>query len=291
MSSNAATADQEVTVYEPHQGKLPPLRRYGRHVWERRRFAFELARTNLKAQHYDTFLGQVWQVLNPFLLAMVYYFAWGIIAGGAGKAQESGSAAGDSYLAFIVGGLFLFYFTRNAMGLGAGSIVGGGGLLMNSAFPRAILPLSSTISALLMYLPTFVVFLGFHLAFGGDLAWSMLLIPVLFAVLFIFNFGLAMAAAALTVYFRDTSSFLPYLLRIWLYLSPILWTLEQVPERFRAFLVLNPLVPYLTVWHRLVAGEAPETSMLVAAGVWTVVAPLAGGWFFLSREREFAVRV
>lgn len=270
-------------VHEPHQGSVPPLRPYLRRVWERRQFAFEMSRSNLRAANYDTFFGQLWQVLNPFLLAMVYYLAWGVIAGG---------GSGSDYLAFLIGGLFLYYYTRNSMGLGAGSIVGGGGgLLLNSSFPRAILPLSSTITAFLQYLPTLAVFLVFHLAFGNSLHWTMLLLPLLFIALTIFNLGLAMAAGALTVYFRDTSSFLPYLLRMWLYLSPILWELEQAPENLQPILVLNPLVPFLTTWHELVAGGLPSTRMLLAGAAWTIAVPLLGGWFFLSREREFAVRV
>lgn len=282
-ATTTTDGDRPVYVYEPHRGNIPHLRRYLGDVWKRRRFAYEMARTNLKAQHFDSFFGQLWVVLNPFLLAMVYYFAWGVIAGGAGDQED--------YLAFLVGGLFLYYFTRNAMGLGAGSVVGGGGLLMNSAFPRAILPLSSTMSALLMYLPTLVVYFGFHFVFGKDLVWTLALLPLLFLTITVFNFGLAMFAGALTVYFRDTSSFLPYLLRIWLYLSPILWTLEQAPATVRPYLIANPLVPYLTVWHNLVDGVLPSGRILAALAFWTVVTPLVGGWFFLSREREFAVRV
>lgn len=279
-------AERELTVYSADQRLLPPLGRYFRDVWRRRRFAFELARSNLRAAHYDTFFGQLWQVLNPLLLAMVYYFVWGVIAGGA---EGSGR---EDYLSFLIGGLFLYYYTRNAMGLGAGSVVGGGGgLLMNSAFPRVVLPLSSTISALLMYLPTLVVYAAFHAGGGGRLHTTMLLLPFLFAALTVFNLGLAMAAGALTVYFRDTSSFLPYLLRIWLYLSPVLWTLEQAPQTARPFLLLNPLVPYLDTWHRLVGGELPNATFLLMMVFWTIVSPIVGGWFFISREREFAVRV
>lgn len=287
MATSAPTIDVpeggDVTVYEPHQGSVPPLGPYLRRVWARRSFVLEMSRANLRAANYDTFFGQLWQVLNPFLLAMVYYFAWGIIAGG---------GSGSDFLAFLIGGLFLYYYTRNAMGLGAGSIVGGGGgLLLNSAFPRAILPLSSTITAFLQYLPTLGVFVGFHLAFGNSLHWTMLLLPILFVALSVFNLGLAMFAGALTVYFRDTSSFLPYLLRIWLYLSPILWELDRAPANLRPLLVLNPLVPYLDTWHNLVAGTLPSNDILLAGVVWTLVVPLVGGWFFLSREREFAVRV
>jgi ABC-type polysaccharide/polyol phosphate export permease len=287
-SSPAADPSLEIRVYEPHVAGLPPMRPYLKDLWGRRQFAFEMARTNLKSQHFDTFFGQLWTVLNPLLLALVYFFVVNIIAGGVSSFPGGASA----YLAFLVGGLFLYYFTRNAMGLGAGSIVGGGALLLNTAFPRALLPLSSTVSALLMYLPTLAVYALFHGLAGLSVSWALLGVIPLIALLTVFNLGLALAAGALTVYFRDTSSFLPYLLRIWLYLSPILWRVEQAPEAVRPILLLNPLVPYLTAWHSMtLAGELPGIRIVAAAVFWALLALIGGGWFFLSREREFAIRV
>jgi ABC-type polysaccharide/polyol phosphate export permease len=286
--SPSADPSLDVRVYEPHVAGLPPMRPYLRDLWGRRQFAFEMARTNLKAQHFDTVFGQLWTVLNPLLLALVYFFVVNIIAGGV--SDFAGGSSG--YLAFLVGGLFLYYFTRNAMGLGAGSIVGGGALLLNTAFPRALLPLSSTMSALLMYLPTLAVYGLFHALAGIPATWALLGVIPLIALLTVFNFGLALAAGALTVYFRDTSSFLPYLLRIWLYLSPILWQLDQAPASVRPFLLMNPLVPFLSAWHSMTLdGQLPSGRILFAAVVWAALAFLVGGWFFLSREREFAIRV
>jgi ABC-type polysaccharide/polyol phosphate export permease len=276
--------DWDVHVFEPHQAGLPPMRRYLTDLWRRRDFAYQMARSSLKAQHFDTFFGQLWVVLNPLLLALVYFFLVTVLRGG----HDDPLGA----LTFLVGGLFLYYFTRNAIGQGASSVVGGGGLLMNTAFPRAVLPLSSTITALLLFLPTLVVYAIFHVASEQPITWGLLALPVLFSLLTLFNLGLALAAGALTVYFRDTSSFLPYLLRIWLYLSPILWLLEDAPEAVRPVLVLNPLVSYLTAWQNITfEGVMPDWQVWVLCLVWAVGAIIVGGWFFLSREREFAIRV
>lgn len=277
-----------VHVFEPQIRGLPKMRPYLRELWNRRHFAIEMARTNLKAQHFDTLFGQFWTVLNPLLLALVYYFVVSIISGGVD--DFTGGTGG--YLAFLVGGLFLYYFTRNAMGQGAGSIVGGGGLLLNTAFPRMVLPLSSTFSALLMYLPTLVVYFVFHAVAGRPFTWALLALPLLILALTVFNLGLAMGAGALTVYFRDTSSFLPYLLRIWLYLSPVLWTLEQAPPNLRRFVLLNPLAPFLAAWQSITFdGQLPSALIVAACLGWAVASLAVGGWFFLSREREFAIRV
>lgn len=273
-----------VQVFEPHSHRLPPLRPYFRELWRRRKFALHMARTNLRAASYDTVFGQLWQVLNPLLLALVYYFVFGIILGNKG---------GDSgYLSALLAGLFAFYYTRNAIGLGSGSIVGGGRLIMNTAFPRALLPLSAVISSILLYVPALAVYSVFHVLGGQPVGRQLLYLPVVIAIHTVFNLGLALVFSALTVYFRDTSSLMPYILRIWLYLSPVLYAIEDVPERLRPYLAVNPLYPLFGTWHRiLIEGQDPSLRLLGYAALWAIGTLVFGTWFFLTREREFAVRI
>lgn len=280
----AAGDSRPVTVFEPYARGIPPLGRYLRQLWKRRRFAFHMARSELKARHFDTFFGQVWTVLNPLLLAFVYFLLFGVIL-------QNGRGTPD-YLAFLIANLFAFYYTRNSLGVGAKSVVSGGGLIMNAAFPRALLPLSSVLSALLMYLPTLLVYAVIHVVTGQAVTVALVLVPVIVLIQTLFNYGLALLAAAITVYFRDFSSFLPYALRIWLYVSPVLYQMEDVPSRLAPVLMVNPLYPLLAAWQAVVIrGEAPGVGTLVAAVAWAVGLLVVGGWLFLSREREFAVRI
>lgn len=285
-TSIAAPADDDrpVTVFEPYVRGLPPLKAYLRQLWSRRRFAFHLARSELKARHFDTLFGQLWTVLNPLLLALVYFLLFGVIV-------QSGRGSPD-YLAFLIANLFAFYYTRNSLGVGAGSVVSGGGLIMNTAFPRALLPLSSVLSALLMYLPTLGVYAVIHVLTGQPLSLALFLVPLIIAIQTIFNYGLALLAAAITVYFRDFKSFLPYALRIWLYISPVLYHIEDVPPRLAPILMVNPLYPLLSAWQDiLIRGAVPPISLWAAAVAWSLGLLLIGGWLFLSRERDFATRI
>jgi len=274
----------QLQVFEPHSSGIPPLGPYLRELWRRRRFALHMARSNLKARNYDTFFGQLWQILNPLLLAAVYFLVFGVILGG--------NRGNPEYLAILLSGLFAFYYTRNAISLGANSIVGGGRMIMNTAFPRALLPVSAMMSSFLLYMPTLVVYAVFHLLGGQALGPQLLWVPVIIVIHTVFNLGLALAFAALTVYFRDTSSFLPYLLRIWLYLSPVLYSIEEVPARIQPILAANPLFPLFGVWHAvLIDGVMPDFGLLGYSALWAIVTLVVGGWFFMSREREFAVRI
>jgi teichoic acid transport system permease protein len=273
-----------VHVFTPYRSGLPNLRTYLRDLWERRQFALELSRTQLRAQHVNTLFGQIWLVLNPLLLTLVYFLLVTILTGG----QEDPAA----YLAHIMAGLFVFYYFSGCLSGGASSVVGGGRLILNTAFPKALLPLAAVLVAARRFLPTLVIYGVLHLATGRGLSWAMLWGVPIFVLITIFSVGCSLIFATANVYFRDTQSFLPYVLRIWLYLSPILWYPEQVPHSLEPFSHVNPLFSILGSWSEaVVEGKAPDPAMLLAALGWAVAAMLVGSYVFLSREREFAVRI
>jgi teichoic acid transport system permease protein len=286
---NATRLDEEFTssvhVYEPHRAGLPKLVPYFRALWERRQFAAEMSRANIRAANTNTFFGQIWLVLNPLLLAAVYYVLVTILRGGAGD---------DAIERFIhlCAGLFAFYYFSGSMQSGASSVVGGGKLLMNMSFPRLLLPLSAVRTAFFRFLPTLLVYFALHIGFGQALHWETVFAVAFLVMLTVFGAGMAMIFGTLQVYFRDIASFLPYFIRIWLYLSPVLWFPEDAPEWAEPYMIFNPLYSLLGGWtDLLVRGQMPDMSLWVAGAVWSFVAIVIGSLFFMSREREFAVRL
>lgn len=271
-------------VYQPFRAGLPPLRPYFRELWNRREFAIEASRATMRASQANTALGQLWNVVNPLLLAAVYYVLVYILSSGASK--------GPTYFAHLLCGLFIFYFVANSMTGGAGSVIKAGKMIMNTAFPRVLLPLSAVRTALTRFLPTLVVLLVALMIGPVKLSPVVLLAVPWFAFLLLFAAGMAMLLATLQVYFRDTTSFLPYINRIWLYTSPVLWFPEQVPHQLRALEVLNPLYSLVGGWSQIIIEhEIPPTAMWLAASAWSLGAVLVGAFVFLSRERDFAVRL
>jgi ABC-type polysaccharide/polyol phosphate export permease len=270
-------------VYEPHRIGLPPLRPYLRTLWRRREFATELSRTNLRAQHFNTVFGQFWLVINPLLLALIYFILVDILQHG---------SRGPDFFAHLMAGLFAFTMFNQAVTQGAKSVTSGGRLILNTAFPRMLLPLSSVLTSALRFLPTTVVYAVVHVATGLPVGWQLLWVPVLFALLLVFTTGATALIAAATVYFRDISSFLPYVMRIWLYASPVLYYIEDVPQRFHLITDLNPLAPILGAWGDvLTRGEPPSAGRLALGVAWSAAVFVVGVLFFISREREFAVRL
>jgi teichoic acid transport system permease protein len=286
---NATRTDEDFTssvhVYEPHRAGLPRLGPYIRTLWHRRQFAAEMSRSNIRAANTNTFFGQIWLVLNPLLLACVYYILVTILNGGN---VEDPSAR----FVHLCAGLFAFYYFSGCLQTGASSVVGGGKLLLNMSFPRLLLPLSAVRTAFFRFLPTLIVYFPIHIGFGQPLRWQMLLAPIFLFLLTVFGAGMAMIFATLQVYFRDTASFLPYFVRMWLYLSPVLWFPEDAPERFEPFMIFNPLYSLLGGWTDLIVrGQIPDLTLWIFGVAWAVSAAVVGSLFFMSREREFVVRL
>ncbi|HEY7630788.1 MAG TPA: hypothetical protein VH817_08815 [Thermoleophilaceae bacterium] len=270
-------------VYVPHKVGLPPMGHYLSLVWKRREFALELSRTTMRAKHFDTAFGQLWLLLNPLLLGAVYFLLIDLIR------QHPRPI---SFFAHLLGGLFLYQVLQTGATEGANSVVRGGGLILNTAFPRTLLPLASMTTSFKRFLPTMLVWLIVHFAAGGGVYIEWLWAPVIVVMVTVFSAGVAMFCGAAQVYFRDLSSFLPYLLRIWMYISPILYTWEEVPASYRHWLLLNPMSSMLACWSDVLNhGRAPDPNLMLIGAAWAVFSLVFGALFFISRERDFAVRI
>lgn len=279
---NLAPVSTPLQVYEPFRAGLPKLGKYWKSLWSRRTFISEYSKSELREQHFDSVFGQMWLVLNPLLLSGVYFILIVIIGG---------STDSDRYV-HLTATLFLFYLIANSLTGGVKSITAGQRLILNTAFPRVMLPISAVVIAIFKFIPTLVVFLVIKAVVGSKFSIEMLwAIPVLMISVFL-ALGLAITISCINVYFRDIASFLPYLTRTLLYLSPILYEASALNPNLKALEVVNPLFPILDSWSRaLVHGEVPQTSSMLQGLAWAAGIFFIGTYFFLSREREFAVRL
>lgn len=274
--------ERPTEIYLPFKAGLPPLGKYWRSIWARRSFINEYSRSELRTSHYDSLFGQFWLILNPLLLSGVYFLLIVIIAGNADKLRY----------AHLTGSLFLFYLVSNAMNVGTRSVTTGQKLILNTAFPRIALPLSATIIAFFRFLPTLPVFLVIRWILGIPFSWTMLWGVLIILIALIFGLGIAILISAANVYFRDITSFLPYLNRTLLYISPVLYEASMVKERIAFIKNINPFFPILDSWSRVMIHNEPFIwSEVAKAAIWAFATLIIGCYFFLSREREFAVRV
>lgn len=274
----------ELHVYVPYRAGLPgDLKGYVKDLWGRREFMRELTSAEVRANQLDTVFGRLWSIINPLLMGLVYFLLVLILARG---------ATIEHYFLYLIAGLFLFDILETSMNKGARSVTSAGKMVSNTAFPKALLPLSSVRLALYEFWPSVVVLLVAVLVSGIRPQWTWLYaIPVL-VLLTLFCAGAAMLVATMQVYFRDTRSFLPYFLRLWFFATPVLWTGDLLPARADFLRYLNPMFDFVSTWsHAIVYGTAPEPSVWLVMTGWALVSFVVGGYVFISRERDFAVRL
>jgi teichoic acid transport system permease protein len=274
--------DKPVVVYEPFRAGLPPMREYLRSLWSRRTFIAEFSRSELREQNYGSVFGQLWLILNPLLLSAVYFLLIYVIGG----------SSDSTRFGHLTASLFLFYLIANSLTGGVKAITSGQRLILNTSFPRIMLPISATVIALFKFIPTVIVFAIIHAIIGLPYSWQMLWAIPIFAIALVMALGMAILISCINVYFRDISSMLPYLTRSLLYLSPILYEAVNISSRIKQIEIANPIFYLLDSWSRVVVhAQAPSTFGMIHACLWALSIFAVGTYFFLSRERDFAVRL
>lgn len=277
-------------VHEPCGPGLSSLGKDIADAWRHRAFTVALAAAEQRVRTRRTRLGALWLLGNPLLLAGVYFLVVGVLTDGA-----RGTPA---YLGQLIGGLLLYHLTRDALAGGARSVVGNPLLVTSTTLPRTVLPLAAVVASARTVpgvLGTYaVVHVLTGLPVGLHLAW---VVPLL-AVQALLTVGLALLLAAWAVTSRDLLQALPYVLRVGVYLTPILYRTEEVQARLAAavgegwgWLVhLNPLSGLFAAHHAvLLDGRSPAAGDLGVALAWALAALLAGALVFLRAQRGFAL--
>jgi len=200
-------------------GGRPPLGRYLRDVWRRRRFIYSLARFRIEAENGQNRLGMGWVVLKPILNAAVYGTIFGILLGARNRP--------DQFVLFLVIGVFFFEYFSSCFTSGAKSITKNTHLVQSLSFPRMSLPLALVTQRLLQFVPMLVIMIALVLAFGNAPRWDWLLLIPLLGLFSVFNVGLTLITARLTVHFRDLTQLLPFVARFFFYTSGTFFSVEK----------------------------------------------------------------
>jgi teichoic acid transport system permease protein len=266
-----------------------PLRDYLTEVWRRREFAVTVPLGELKAQNQDTVLGQFWHLLNPMFLILIYWFIFGVILGVGGGARRGV----DHYLPFLIVGVITYNYTRSSVQTGARMIVKNRKLVQSINFPRAILPLSAMVSESVSHLYAMPVMFGLLLIIpdGPSPMWSWLLMVPILLVHAVFNLGLSMAVARFAFHFRDVQQFLPYLLRLYLYMSGVIIPITGdliTNETIRTILQINPMYNIIEMAREAVLdGGIVDPQVWILGPAWAFGLLLFGFWYFRRAENEY----
>lgn len=252
-------------------------------LWERRNYVVHVAMNELRHRQVTNVLGNLWHLLNPALAIGVYYLVFGLLLG-----TDRGI---DNFFLFLTVGLFVFQFTQKATINGAKSIVTNKGIIKAVHFPRALLPLSSTVTELFAMLPTFVVLYAVAILSGETphVRW-LAMIPII-ALQFLFSLGLALIAARLATHFVDTIQILPFAFRLVLYASGVIFSVDAYVDRedsIRLLFTYNPVYCFITMGRWSVFGGGLDGSLVLSAFVWSIVTLVGGLLWFRQAEEQYA---
>ncbi|MFD4631882.1 ABC transporter permease [Streptomyces sp. NPDC058284] len=270
-------------------GARPSLPAYVRRLWQRRHFITAFATAKLTAQYSQAKLGQVWQVMTPLLNAAVYYFIFGVLMDSKRDVED--------YVPFLVTGVFIFTFTQQSVMAGTRAISGSLGLVRALHFPRAALPISYCLQQLQQLLFSMCALLVILLCFGVPPTASWLLVVPVLALQFTFNTGLALVMARLGSKTPDIAQLMPFVLRTWMYVSGVMWSIDAVlkdqnlPHIVKVVLESNPAAVYIDLMRFALIDsfqrdQLPHHVWLWALG-WALLAGVGGFIYFWKAEETY----
>ncbi len=233
-------------------GARLPIDEYTRRMWERRWFVAAYSKASSAIGYEGNFLGQAWQLLTPLLNILVYYLIFGLLL--------HTNRGIPNFIAFLSVGVFVFSFCTRSLITGSRAITANGGLVRALQFPRAVLPVSVTVVALLRLLYSLLILFPIVLISGEPLTWRWLELVPAVTLQAMFCLGLAFVVARLGAQVPDMTEILPFASRIWMYTSGVMYSVGVFNHKFPAWaagaLAFNPGHIYLTLArHALLVGN------------------------------------
>jgi homopolymeric O-antigen transport system permease protein len=254
-----------------------------RELWHYRDLLYFLTWRDISVRYKQTVLGFLWAILQPFLTMVVFAIFLGRLAGM--------PSDGVPYPVFSYLGLLPWTYFSGAVTRAGTSVVGNAHLLTRVYFPRVLVPLSATLSAL-------ADFAIASLVLGGLMAWygivpartAVLLLP-LAALTALAATGIGMWLAALNVRYRDVQYAIPFLMQLWMFATPVVYPTSLVPAGWQPLFALNPMTGIIDAYRAAVLGTALDWPSLGISALSAAVLAALGAWQFHRMEQSFADQV
>jgi lipopolysaccharide transport system permease protein len=245
-------------------------------VWQARELLYFLVWRDVKVRYKQTVLGIGWSVLQPFLAMVVFTIFFGRLA----KMPSDGVP----YPLFSLAALVPWtYFAAAALN-GSTSLVGNQHLLAKVYFPRVLVPLAAVLMPAVDLAVSFTMLLVLMAWYHVMPTAAVLLLPLYVALGVSTAFAVTLWTSGLSVRYRDARYVLPFIIQIWLFVTPVAYPASLVPERWRLLYALNPMASVVEGFRSALLGTAGPGSMVVVAVVVVVAAVASGATYFRSVE-------
>ncbi|MCI6019820.1 MAG: ABC transporter permease [Clostridiales bacterium] len=249
-------------------------------LYDYRQMIFSLVKKELRGRYKGSVLGFLWTFINPLLQLLVYTFVFSIIM----------PNNIEKFYLYLFVGLIPWLFFSGSMTGGAACIVNQKDMVKKIYFPREVMPVSYVASGFVNMLFCFIVIFAVVIVSGvGVNPVALLCLPIIMAVEFVMALGGAMLTSALTVYFRDLEYILGILMMAWMYFTPVVYSMEMVPERLRPLFNLNPMTPVINAYRDvLYYKQIPHLSTLLQGLILGVIVLIIGSISFNKLQKGFA---
>ena len=276
-------ADHSIII-EPSKGWVPVRLR---DLWEYRDLLYFLVWRDVKVRYKQTVLGAAWAVLQPTLTMVVFTIFFGGIAGI--------SSDGLPYPIFSYAALLPWTFFAQGLSQSSNSLVGSQNLITKVYFPRLIIPLAAVLSGVVDFFLAFLVLLAMMAFYGIWPGLAVIWLPLFLALAFATALGVGLWMSALNVEYRDVRYVVPFLVQIWLFITPVIYPTSAVTDRLQSIGLptwlygLNPMVGVVEGfrWALLGVGARPGPLILASAAV-TALITVSGAFYFRRMEQTFA---
>lgn len=250
-------------------------------LWEYRELLYALIEREIKIRYKQTAIGASWVLLQPLITMLIFTAIFGRMA----KMPSDGIW----YPAFTLTALLPWTYFSQAITRSGASLVGSANLVTKVYFPRILLPLSMIVSPLIDFALSLLLLFGLLIYAGIPLTWKVLTLPLFVLVAMFTALGVGLLLSTANVKYRDVGHAIPFLIQIWMFLSPIVYPVSLVPERWKLLYGLNPMAGVIEGFRWALLGKAAPDPVVMGASIVMFVGVLIAGFaYFNKMERDFA---
>ena len=249
-------------------------------IYQYRQMIFSLVKKDLRGRYKGSVLGFLWTFINPLMQLVVYTFVFTYIM----------KAGIDKYYLYLFVALIPWIFFSSAITGGSSSIVAQKDLIKKIYFPREVIPISYVTSCFVNMLLCFLIIFPVMVISGISLnPLALLCLPVIMIVEYFLALGMAMLSSAVTVYFRDLEHILGIITMVWMYMTPIFYSIDMIPEKLRFVYHINPMSSVISCYRDvLYYAQVPDLTSLLEAVVLGALFLVLGMLAFGKLKKGFA---
>lgn len=279
-----------VTRVEPPTVYLQPARGWIAlnlaDLWAYRELIYFLTWRDIKVRYKQAALGVGWAVIQPLVTMVIFSVIFGEFA----RLSPDPGIPQSWYPVFTFAGILPWQLFQGALQRASVSLVGNSNLLTKVYFPRLIIPLSAVAAGVVDFLISFLVMVGLMIYFGVPFTWNMLWLPALVLLVVVSALAVGLWFSAMNVQYRDIQHMIPFLLQVWMYASPVAYSINMIDAApiWKLVYGLNPMAGVIQGFRWALLGSEPPGQLMIVSIVIVLILLVSGLFYFRRMERHFA---